>query len=115
MPPCPQDISENIADNNGSNAAGDASGVSSRTQLERLLNSCRDYSAQCRDIQERYHEIIYSTADKVMRTSQASQMKQLKTSLDRVANEVMHQLREARRSEVKNLASVHRDRDELVR
>ncbi|KAI8034963.1 hypothetical protein M5D96_012310 [Drosophila gunungcola] len=51
----------------------------------------------------------------VLKTSQAGQTKQLKASLDKVTGEVMHQLQEARRNEVKNLATVHRDRDELVR
>lgn len=50
-----------------------------------------------------------------MKNSQASQIKYLKASLDRVTNEVMQQLEITRRNEVKNLALVHRDRDELVR
>ncbi|XP_037958708.1 1-phosphatidylinositol 4,5-bisphosphate phosphodiesterase classes I and II isoform X2 [Teleopsis dalmanni] len=89
--------------------------AASRTQYERLLISCRDYSSQYREIQEKYHSTIYATADKILKASQANQIKQLKATLDRVTSEVMHQLQEARRNEVKNLAAVHRDRDELVR
>lgn len=105
IPSCVQDVNECSED----------SSVPNRTQHERLLNACREYSTQYKEIQEKYYESIYSTAEKIMRNSQTNQMKQLKTSLDRVANEVMHQLREARRNEVKNLASVHRNRDELTR
>lgn len=50
-----------------------------------------------------------------MRNSQTSQMKQLKTMLEKETNDVMRQLNVVRRDEVKNLALKHKDRDELVR
>lgn len=76
---------------------------------------CREFSSAYQEIQEKYHEIIYSTAEKVMRNSQTSQMKQLKTMLEKETNDVMRQLNLVRRDEVKNLALKHKDRDELVR
>lgn len=42
-------------------------------------------------------------------------MKQLKTCLEKETSDVMRQLNLVRRSEVKALSLVHRDRDELVR
>nr|XP_036222652.1 1-phosphatidylinositol 4,5-bisphosphate phosphodiesterase classes I and II isoform X4 [Bactrocera oleae] len=117
VPPCFPDIGDLNEDcvDGATSSGGESPALVTRSQQERLLASCRDYSTQYRDIQEKYHEIIYALADKVLRNSQANQMKQLKASLDRVTSEVMHQLQEARRTEVKNLSSVHRDRDELVR
>ncbi|XP_036222652.2 1-phosphatidylinositol 4,5-bisphosphate phosphodiesterase classes I and II isoform X4 [Bactrocera oleae] len=117
VPPCFPDIGDLNDDcvDGATSSGGESPALVTRSQQERLLASCRDYSTQYRDIQEKYHEIIYALADKVLRNSQANQMKQLKASLDRVTSEVMHQLQEARRTEVKNLSSVHRDRDELVR
>ncbi|XP_037908044.1 1-phosphatidylinositol 4,5-bisphosphate phosphodiesterase classes I and II [Hermetia illucens] len=108
VPPCPVELGESSED------SGERQGIT-RSQSERLIAVCREYSQAYREIQEKYHEIIYSTAEKVLRNSQASQMKQLKASLDKVTSEVMQQLQITRRNEVKNLASVHRDRDELVR
>lgn len=42
-------------------------------------------------------------------------MKQLKTQLEKETGDVMRQLNLTRRNEVKALALVHKDRDELVR
>lgn len=86
-----------------------------RSQSERLILVCREFSSAYQEIQEKYHEIIYSTAEKVMRNSQTSQMKQLKTMLEKETSDVMRQLNLVRRDEVKNLALKHKDRDELVR
>lgn len=85
------------------------------TADERLLNSCRQYSQQYHELQKKYHEAIYTAAEKILQTSQEGQLKLLKTSLEKVNNEVMHQLREARKVEVKNLALIHKDKDEFVR
>lgn len=76
---------------------------------------CREFTNSYQEIQEKYHEVIYITAEKVLRTSQANQLKQLKTLLEKETNDVMRQLNLARRNEVKALALVHKDRDELVR
>lgn len=109
VPPCPSDLGE-ASDGDSS----DRSGVT-RSQSERLLAVCREFSSSYRELQEKYHEIIYSMAEKVLRNSQSNQLKQLKTMLEKETSDVMRQLNLARRNEVKNLALVHKDRDELVR
>ncbi|XP_070067644.1 1-phosphatidylinositol 4,5-bisphosphate phosphodiesterase classes I and II isoform X2 [Drosophila takahashii] len=120
IPACPLDLGdsseESAAADAGEDLAGGSSGLDGGgTQESRLRSACREYTSQYRELQEKYHEAIYSAAEKVLKTSQAGQTKQLKASLDKVTGEVMHQLQEARRNEVKNLATVHRDRDELIR
>lgn len=115
VPPCPNDLTE-IAESTDSSGggAGERSGLP-RSQSERLIPVCRDFSNTYQELQEKYHEIIYSTAEKVLRNSQANQMKQLKTFLEKETSDVMRQLNVVRRNEVKSLSLVHRDRDELVR
>ncbi|XP_030555889.1 1-phosphatidylinositol 4,5-bisphosphate phosphodiesterase classes I and II isoform X3 [Drosophila novamexicana] len=117
VPACPLDLGDSSEESAGAGELGDEAASSSLegTQESRLRYACREYTTQYRELQEKYHEAIYSAAEKVLKNSQTSQMKQLKASLDKVTGEVMHQLQEARRNEVKNLATVHRDRDELVR
>lgn len=110
MPPCPSDLTEGAETDGGERSTG-----LPRTQSERLIPVCRDFSTTYHELQEKYHEIIYSTAEKVLRTSQANQMKQLKTCLEKETSDVMRQLNIMRRNEVKTLSLVHRDRDELVR
>lgn len=117
VPPCPNDLTE-IAETTDSSGGGGGGGERSalpRSQSERLIPVCRDFSNTYQELQERYHEIIYSTAEKVLRNSQANQMKQLKTCLEKETSDVMRQLNVMRRNEVKSLSLVHRDRDELVR
>ncbi|XP_016985627.1 1-phosphatidylinositol 4,5-bisphosphate phosphodiesterase classes I and II isoform X3 [Drosophila rhopaloa] len=119
IPACPLDLGdsseESAAVDAGEDLAGGSSNLDGGTQESRLRSACREYTSQYRELQEKYHEAIYTAAEKVLKTSQSGQTKQLKASLDKVIGEVMHQLQEARRNEVKNLATVHRDRDELVR
>ncbi|XP_052838030.1 1-phosphatidylinositol 4,5-bisphosphate phosphodiesterase classes I and II isoform X4 [Drosophila gunungcola] len=120
IPACPLDLGDSSEESAGAvdageDLAGGSSSLDGGTQESRLRSACREYTSQYRELQEKYHEAIYSAAEKVLKTSQAGQTKQLKASLDKVTGEVMHQLQEARRNEVKNLATVHRDRDELVR
>jgi len=118
VPPCPLDLGDSSEESAGAGELSEEAGASSSlegTQDSRLRYACREYTSQYRELQEKYHEAIYTAAEKVLKNSQTSQMKQLKASLDKVTGEVMHQLQEARRNEVKNLATVHRDRDELVR
>lgn len=110
VPPCPTDLTETTEGDGTERPAG-----VTRSQSERLIPVCRDFSTAYQELQEKYHEAIYSTADKVLRASQANQMKQLKTCLEKETGDVMRHLNLARRSEVKALALVHKDRDELVR
>lgn len=112
MPPCPTDLNESTESESGERAATTGP---ARTQSERLISVCRDFSTAYQELQEKYHDIIYSTAEKLLKTSQANQMKQLKTCLEKETGDVMRQLNLMRRSEVKALSLVHRDRDELVR
>lgn len=86
-----------------------------RSHSERLLAISREHVHQERELREKYHEIIYSTAEKVLRSSQNNQMKQLRTQFERETADVMRRLQATRRGEVKALAKKHRDRDELVR
>lgn len=89
IPPCPMDLTE-VSDVECSTTTGGSVGVVgiagdkppvTRSQSERLLMVCREYSASYREIQEKYHEAIYSTADKLLRTSQTNQMKQLRVGV----------------------------------
>ncbi|XP_077286123.1 phospholipase C at 21C isoform X2 [Arctopsyche grandis] len=75
----------------------------------------REQASQMQELRERYHETIYAQADKYLKQSQQSQLKLLKVLLERETDEVMRRLQAARRGEVKALAKVHKDRDELVR
>ncbi|KAK4886210.1 hypothetical protein RN001_002481 [Aquatica leii] len=86
-----------------------------RSTSERLLAANREFVAQERELREKYHEIIYTIAEKVMRTSQTNQIKSLKVQLERETSDLMRRLQADRREEVKALAKKHRDRDELVR
>lgn len=110
VPPCPSDLTESQEGDTSERPPGVM-----RSQSEKLIPVCRDFSSAYQELQEKYHELIYSTADKVLKNSQANQMKQLKQCLEKETNDVMRQLNLLRRNEVKALSSVHRDRDELVR
>lgn len=111
VPPCPTDFNESTESESGERASTGAA----RTQTERLITVCRDFSTAYQELQEKYHDIIYSMAEKLLKNSQANQMKQLKTCLEKETSDVMRQLNLIRRSEVKALSLVHKDRDELVR
>jgi hypothetical protein len=50
-----------------------------------------------------------------MKTSQCNQLKLLSALLERETADVMRRLEAVRRSEVKALSKVHRDKDEMVR
>lgn len=91
IPPCPMDLTETsdveCSTTTGGVGVVGVTGVTgvtgekppvTRSQSERLLMVCREYSASYRENQEKYHEMIYSTADKLLRTSQTNQMKQLR-------------------------------------
>lgn len=86
-----------------------------RSQSDRLLFVCKEFSKGFKELQEKYHEIIYNTAEKILKNSQAAQVKQLHYLHDKETNDVMRHLQIVRRNEVKTLATKHRDRDELVR
>lgn len=95
IPPCPMDLAETSdvecsTTTGGIGIVGAVVGVTvekppvTRSQSERLLMVCREYSASYRENQEKYHEMIYSTADKLLRTSQTNQMKQLRVGFKKI-------------------------------
>lgn len=101
IPPCVNPDGDNACDNSA--------------HAERLKQICRDHASSYRDVLEKYHEVIYNLADDLLRQSQENQMKQMKTNMERETSEVMRQLQLSRKNEVKQLAQVHKDKDELER
>lgn len=49
-----------------------------RSHSERLLAASRDFVLQEKELRDKYHDIIYNTAEKVMRISQTNQKKALR-------------------------------------
>lgn len=86
-----------------------------RSQSERLLAVCKEHIQQERELQEKYHESVFSTLEKIMKSSQSNQLKTLKNMLDRETADVMRKLQSKRHEEVKNLAKNHKDKAELDR
>jgi phosphatidylinositol phospholipase C, beta len=82
---------------------------------DRLMNLCREHAATYRELQEKYFEQIFTTVESLLQKSQDSQMQQLKKCMEKETSEVMKQLQHSRKSEVKQLALVHKDKDELER
>lgn len=71
-----------------------------RSQSERLLAVCKEHILQERELQEKYHESVFSTLEKVMKSSQSNQLKALKNMLDRERADVMRKLQSKRHEEV---------------
>ncbi|XP_075154088.1 phospholipase C at 21C isoform X2 [Haematobia irritans] len=111
VPPCVRDVGENSEVTSGEATISATDG----SVDERMLIACRLYIQQYQEIQKKYHEQVYMAAEKVLQNSQESQNKQLKGSLERVISDIMHKLKEARKTEVKKMQLVHKDKDELVR
>ncbi|XP_043266529.1 1-phosphatidylinositol 4,5-bisphosphate phosphodiesterase classes I and II isoform X2 [Venturia canescens] len=86
-----------------------------RSQSERLLAVCKEHVLQERELEEKYHESVYTTLEKVMRTSQSDQLKTLRVLLERQKADVMRKLQAMRHGEVKQLSKEHRDKAELDR
>ncbi|XP_050101264.1 1-phosphatidylinositol 4,5-bisphosphate phosphodiesterase classes I and II isoform X2 [Anopheles aquasalis] len=109
--------SKNMADMNVKvpPCASSDTDVTGDAHSERLRQICREHATSYREVLEKYHEIIYGLAEELLRQLQDGQMKQLKTHLERETSEVMRQLQLSRKSEVKQLAMVHKDKDELER
>lgn len=82
---------------------------------ERLASVCRDHVSNYRDVIEKYNESMFALAEDLVRKSQDRQMQQLKKLMEKETGEVMRQLQHSRKSEVKQLALVHKDKDELER
>ncbi|XP_039284190.1 1-phosphatidylinositol 4,5-bisphosphate phosphodiesterase classes I and II isoform X2 [Nilaparvata lugens] len=86
-----------------------------RSHSERLLNLCREHIERERELKERYHDMIYSAAEKALQASQANQLKELRALLDKETGDVMRRLEAVRRTEVKELSKGHKDKDEVMR
>lgn len=71
-----------------------------RSQSERLLAVCKEHVLQERELQEKYHESMFGTLDKVMKESQATQLKTLNALYQREKNEVTRKLQTMRQEEV---------------
>lgn len=74
-----------------------------RSQSERLLAVCKVHVQQERELQEKYYENLFTTVEKVMKTSQSNQFKTLKELLERETADVMKKLQATRHGEVRSL------------
>lgn len=52
-----------------------------RSHSERLLAINKEFVVQEKELREKYHEVVYNIAEKVMRVSQSNQIKALKVKL----------------------------------
>ncbi|XP_012521905.1 1-phosphatidylinositol 4,5-bisphosphate phosphodiesterase classes I and II isoform X3 [Monomorium pharaonis] len=86
-----------------------------RSQSERFLAVCKAHVQQERELQEKYYENLFATVEKVMRASQANQLKTLQVLFDRETADIKRKLQATRQGEVKQLAKVHKDKAELER
>lgn len=73
-----------------------------RSQSERLLNIFKEHLDQEKELQDKYHDIVYAMVEKVMKTSQSNQMKTLKVLLEREISSAMRRLQKLRHLEVCN-------------
>lgn len=82
---------------------------------DRMVTVCREHATSYRETLEKYQDTMFNLAEEVMRKSQDRQMQQLKKIMEKETSEVMRQLQQSRKNEVKQLAVVHKDKDELER
>lgn len=80
-----------------------------------MASVCREHASNYRDLLDKYNEALFAIAEDLLRKSQDRQMQQLKKLMEKETGEVMRQLQHSRKSEVKQLALVHKDKDELER
>nr|CAI5853820.1 unnamed protein product [Callosobruchus analis] len=86
-----------------------------RSTSERLLAINREFVYQEKELREKYHEMIYNAAEKVLRASQNNQLKTLKDQFEKDTSELMKKLQADHREEVKALAKKHRNREQFTR
>ncbi|CAH0561313.1 unnamed protein product [Brassicogethes aeneus] len=86
-----------------------------RSHSERLLAINKEFVSQEKELREKYHEVIYNLAEKVMKTSQCNQMKALKDQFEKETTDLMRKLQADHREEVKQLAKKHRNREQFTR
>lgn len=71
-----------------------------RSQSERLITVCKEHVSQERELQEKYHESMFVTVDKVMKSSQSTQLKTLQALYERETADVKRKLQALRHDEV---------------
>lgn len=71
-----------------------------RSQSERFLAICKAHVQQERELQEKYYDSLFTTVEKVMRASQANQLKMLQVLLERETADVKRKLQATRQGEV---------------
>ena len=71
-----------------------------RSQSERLLSVCKEHLSQERELQEKYHESMFQTVDKVMKMSQSAQLKTLQMLYERETADIKKKLQAQRHDEV---------------
>uniref|UniRef100_A0AAR5PRC1 1-phosphatidylinositol 4,5-bisphosphate phosphodiesterase n=1 Tax=Dendroctonus ponderosae TaxID=77166 RepID=A0AAR5PRC1_DENPD len=87
-----------------------------RSQSERLLAISKDYTTQEKELREKYFELIYSTAERVMIQRQDNQKAVLKVSNFFPASKcLLRKIQADHKVEVKMLSKKHRNRDTLNR
>ncbi|XP_048526774.1 1-phosphatidylinositol 4,5-bisphosphate phosphodiesterase classes I and II isoform X2 [Dendroctonus ponderosae] len=86
-----------------------------RSQSERLLAISKDYTTQEKELREKYFELIYSTAERVMIQRQDNQKAVLKDRFDKEVNILVRKIQADHKVEVKMLSKKHRNRDTLNR
>jgi phosphatidylinositol phospholipase C, beta len=82
---------------------------------DRVASVCREHASNYREVLEKYHESMFTVAEELLRKSQDRQVQHLKKLMEKETSEVMRQLQHSRKTEVKQLALVHKDKDELER
>lgn len=91
------EYSENTENREGND--GTSRGIP-RSQSERFLAVCKAHVQQERELQEKYYESLFTTVEKVMRTSQSNQLKMLQVLLERETADVKRKLQATRQGEV---------------
>lgn len=71
-----------------------------RSQSERFLAICKAHVQQERELQEKYYENLFTTVEKVMKSSQTNQLKMLQVLLERETADVKRKLQATRQGEV---------------
>lgn len=71
-----------------------------RSQSERLLAVCKEHVIQEKELQEKYHDSLFSTLEKIMKVSQSNQLKTLKENRQRERDEAMRKIQARRHEQV---------------
>ncbi|XP_034256942.1 1-phosphatidylinositol 4,5-bisphosphate phosphodiesterase classes I and II isoform X2 [Thrips palmi] len=109
-----QNISSGVPDASSQHEGEDAETEGSQSALnDRFMSVIREQLSQERELQKKYHEMVFASITKTVESSQANQMKTIKALQDRDTAEMMRRLEATRRKEMKELAKKHKDREEM--